>query len=116
MHIRNANFDNDQVVWLIKAWSKVKPVVGAKRGRLGILAIQVGPSKTCREEKRSQVLRRALVDYLRTLKPGNESGDYYRRAERALLDFVFDYRQHIVGDVNGNTDFVLADACKSCHS
>jgi hypothetical protein len=29
--IRNANFDNDQVVWLIKSVVKGKPLGGAKR-------------------------------------------------------------------------------------
>ncbi|HKV77078.1 MAG TPA: hypothetical protein VJP02_02990 [Candidatus Sulfotelmatobacter sp.] len=104
--IRTANFDNNQVIWLIKAWSKVNLLSGLNVDSWGYWLFKWDPSKLVGKEKRSQVLRRALVDYLRTLKPGNESGDYYRRAERALLDFVFDYRQHIVGDVNRNTDFV----------
>lgn len=104
--IRNANFDNDQVVWLIKAWSKVNLLSGLNVDSWGYWLFKWNPPKLVGKEKRSQVLRRALVDYLRTLKPGNESGDYYRRAERALLDFVFDYHQRIVGDVNANTDFV----------
>jgi hypothetical protein len=32
-----------------------------------------------------------------SLTPGNESGDYYRRAERALLDFVFEYHPAFAG-------------------
>lgn len=104
--IRNRNFDNDQVVWLIKAWSKVNLLSGLNVDSWGYWLFKWNPPRLVGKEKRSQVLRRALVDYLYTLKPGNESGDYYRRAERALLDFVFEYHQRIVEDVNANNDFV----------
>jgi hypothetical protein len=104
--IRKAKVDNDHGVWLIKGWSKVNLLSELNVDSWGYWLFKWNPPKLVGKEKRSQLLRRALVDYLRTLKPGNESGDYYRRAERALLDFVFDYRQHIVGDVNANTDFV----------
>jgi hypothetical protein len=56
--------------------------------------------------KRSQLLSRALDDYRNTLKPGAESGEYFRRADEAMRNFVWDYRQHIAGDVNKETVFV----------
>jgi len=52
------------------------------------------------------VLLRALEDYSNVLGPGTESGDYLRRADEAMRNFVWDYRQHIADDVNRGTDFV----------
>jgi len=104
--IRRGNFTNDDVVALIKAWSRVNLLSGLNVDSWGYWIFRREPSPKVGNEKRSHVLKRSLDVYLRTLRPGNESSEDYRRAERALLDLVYEYRSRIHSDVNRETDFV----------
>lgn len=104
--IRRNRFTNDDVLGLIKAWSRVNLLSGLNVDTWGYWLFKWDPSASVGNERRSHVLRRSLEIYLRKLEPGNESGEDYRRAERALLDFVFEYRSRIARNVNDETDFV----------
>jgi hypothetical protein len=99
-------FDNDSVVHLIKGWSKVNVLSGLNLESFGYWRMKRLPPRLVGNSKRSQVLLRALEDYSNVLGPGTESGDYFRRADEAMRNFVWDYRQHIADDVNRETDFV----------
>ncbi|HTT24881.1 MAG TPA: hypothetical protein VMG82_38555 [Candidatus Sulfotelmatobacter sp.] len=104
--IKRGNFTNDDIVALIKAWSRVNLLSGLNVDSWGYWIFKREPSPSVGNEKRSHILARSLDIYLHTLKPGKESGDDYRRAERALLDLVYEYRNRIAGNVNRETDFV----------
>lgn len=104
--IKRNRFNNDDVVGLIKAWSRVNLLSGLNVDSWGYWIFKRPPVESVRNERRSHVLKRCLDVYLRTLTEGNESGEDYRRAERALLDFVFEYRGRVARDVNEETDFV----------
>ena len=104
--IKRNRFTNDDVVGLIKAWSRVNLLSGLNVDSWGYWIFKWDPSASVGSERRSHVLKRCLDVYLRTLRDGNESGDDYRRAERALLDFVFEYRSRVARNVNDETDFV----------
>jgi hypothetical protein len=105
-YMKVGGFDNDGIIHLIKAWSKVNLLLGLNLESLGYWRMKRLPPKLVGNSKRSQVLLRALEDCSNVLKPGNESGDYFRRADEAMLNFVWDYRQHIADDVNRETNFV----------
>jgi hypothetical protein len=105
-YMKGGGFDNDAVIRLIKEWSKVNLLSGLNLESFGYWIMKRLPPKLAGKSKRSQVLLRALEDYSNTLKPGNESGDYFRRADEAMRNFVWDYRQHIADDVNRETNFV----------
>jgi hypothetical protein len=105
-YMKGGGFDNDAVIHLIKAWSKVNLLSGLNLESFGYWIMKRLPPRLVGNSKRSQVLLRALDDYSNMLKPGNESGDYFRRADEAMRNFVWDYRQHITDDVNRETNFV----------
>jgi len=104
--MKRGGFDNDCVIYLIKAWSKVNILSGLNLESFAYWRMKRLPPPLHGKQKRSQLLSRALDDYRNTLKPGAESGDYFRRADEAMLNFVWDYRQHIADDVNRETGFV----------
>ena len=104
--INGSGFDNNRVIYLIKAWSKINILSGLNLESLAYGHMKRLPPPLTGKLKRSQLLSRALDDYRNTLKPGAESGEYFRRADEAMRNFVWDYRQHIAGDVNKETVFV----------
>jgi hypothetical protein len=105
VYMKRRNFDNDSVIYLIKAWSKVNILSGFNLESLPSWRMKQIPPKLVGKLKRSQVLSRALDDYRNMLASGNVYVDYFRRADEAMRNFVWDYRQHIVDDVNLETDF-----------
>jgi hypothetical protein len=105
-YIKRGGIDNNGVIYLIKAWSKVNILSGLNLDSAPYWRMKRLPPPLTGKLKRSQVLSRALDDYRNTLRPGAESGDYFRRADEAMLNFVWDYRQHITDDVNRETVFV----------
>jgi len=104
---RKKGFDNRQVIFMIKAWYKVQirseigggtpPAYWFSRNE---------PAKLVGSQKRSEVLVRALEDYQRTLERDGDRSSYYYRANDAMLNFVWDYHQHIVDDVDRETEFI----------
>ena len=92
--IKQGGFENDDVIWLIKVWTKVTILAGLNNNLKNYWIMKRAPSKIT--GKRSQVLLRALEDYSNFLeKPGTRSGDFFNRANDAMLNFVYDYRQHL---------------------
>lgn len=93
--IKQGGFDNDGVIWMIKVWTKVTILAGINNNNIKAFWIMKrAPSKIT--GKRSQVLLRALEDYSNFLeKPGTRSGDFFTRVNDAMLNFVWDYRQHL---------------------
>jgi hypothetical protein len=104
--MNGGGFNNKNVIWMIKAWTEVNLLAGLTLRSYGYWQMKRLPAPLAKGQKRSQVLLRALDQYLQTLGPGRESGDYWVRADEAMLNFVWDYRQHILDDVDKETDFV----------
>jgi hypothetical protein len=94
-NIKNGGFNNDNVIWLIKAWTKVITLAGLTNELRGYWIMNRPP--TAVGGKRSQVLLRALEAYSSLLEKGVTSGDFYTRARDSMLNFVWDYRHHISG-------------------
>lgn len=94
--MKRHNFTNDDVIFLIKAWTKVILHLGLTNELKGYWIMNREPQKI--GGKRSAALQRALDDYETILENSkNTSGDSYYRARDAMLNFVWDYRQHISG-------------------
>jgi hypothetical protein len=104
--ITRGGFDNDSVVGLIKFWTVVNLYCGLTLRSWGYWRMKRVPPALAKGQKRSKELLRALESYQNTLGPGRESGDYWVRADDALMNFVFDYRLHIEDDVDKETDFL----------
>jgi hypothetical protein len=101
--IKKGGFENDDVIWMIKVWTKVTILAGLTNTLKAYWAMKRAPSKIA--GKRSQALLRALEDYSKALENSNtKSGDFFHRANDAMLNFVWDYRQHISG--KQEADFV----------
>lgn len=89
-------FNNDHVIWLIKAWTKVVYNLGLANELQRYWVMKRPPSKLA--SKRSMALMRALEDYATVLENSKTvSGDYYTWARDAMLNFVWEYRQNISG-------------------
>jgi hypothetical protein len=102
---QRGGFDNDSVIYLIKAWSKVNILSGFSLESLPYWRMKRIPPKLVGKLKRSQVLSRTLDDYRNSLQHGNQPIDYFRLADEAMRNFVWDYRQHIADNVNLETEF-----------
>jgi hypothetical protein len=101
--IKKGGFDNDAVVWLIKVWTKVVIRLGNTTGLSAYWVMKRTPSKIA--TKRSLELDHALDAYSHVVgDPNTRFGDFFRRVNDAMLNFVWDYRQHISGQQE--TDFV----------
>lgn len=101
--IKKGGFDNDGVIWMIEVWTKVTILAGLTDTLKAYWAMKRTPSKIV--DKRSLVLLHALEDYSKALEHSNaKSGDFFHRANDAMLNFVWDYRQHLSG--KQETDFV----------
>lgn len=100
-------FDNKQVVWMIIAWTKIciRTEISGDTGWYTWLSKR-DPSNLTGTQKRSDVLVLALEQYQRALENDGDTTSYYHRAADAMMNFVWDYRQHIVDDVDKDTDFV----------
>jgi len=101
-HNKKIGFDNDNVIWMIKLWSKTATL------RLGYLQedwilyrFKREPAKLAANQKRSDVLWSALVDFQYNLR----NLDHYHRSRQAMLNFVWDYHRRI-SDVDQDTDFM----------
>lgn len=101
--IKKGGFDNDDVIWMIEVWTKVTILAGLTDTLKAYWAMKRTPSKIV--DKRSLVLLHALEDYSKALEHSDsKSGDFFHRANDAMLNFVWDYRQHLSG--KQETDFV----------
>lgn len=109
--IKHGGFDNESVIWMIKVWTKIGTRLrgpGFHRQATAYYVMKREPSAA--SGKRSQVLLRAM-DSLETMitAHGITDGDYFRNADRAMLDFVWEYRKHLPaqgGKGNSEQDFV----------
>jgi len=101
--MKKGGFENDDVIWLIEVWTKVTILAGLTDTLKAYWAMKRTPSRIV--GKRSLVLLHALEDYSKALEHSStKSGDFFHRANDAMLNFVWDYRQHISGKVE--TEFV----------
>lgn len=96
-------FENDDVIWLIKAWTKVVINLGLLNELRPYWVMKRVPPKI--GGRRSEVLMRALDDYGSILeKTKSPTGDFYVRAREAMVNFVWEYRLRISGETE--QDFV----------
>jgi hypothetical protein len=117
MHARgdknHKGFDNDSMIWYIMAWTKIAIVTNGnayRRDSKYFLDKRDLP-KLSAKWTRSKEAERQLGIYGDYVGNGNSvNGDFFGRADKAMLDFFFDYRQHTVGmdedGANGEKDFV----------
>ena len=107
-------FDNKSVMWLIKAWTKIAILTngpGVHKKASAYYIMKREPTQLGANSKRSKELLMYLNAYLSLLEHnGTTGGDYYTRADRAMLDFVWEYRKAITGQKEdsgkGEADFV----------
>jgi len=112
--IDNGGFDNTSVMWLIKAWTKIAILTngpGIHKKMVAYFVMKREPTKTSGKSKRSKDLLRSLEDYETMVeKNGITGGDFFTRADKAMLDFVWEYRKAITGlkedTKTGEKDFV----------
>ena len=92
-------FDNNSVMWLIKAWTKVGILThgpGFHRQASAYYVMKREPAPA--HGKRSHTLLSALEAYENVVEQnGITDGDFFRRADQALLDFVWEYRKQVTG-------------------
>jgi hypothetical protein len=107
----NQGFDNNSVMALIKAWTKVGMLthgVSYHRKSAGLYVMKRDPAPS--PGKRSRTLLSALEAYESVLeRSGTTDGDFFNRADQAMLDFVWEYRKHVTGRTDrgkSEADFV----------
>src|ERR1035438_7521591 len=108
---RGQGFDNDSVMWLIKAWTKVGMLTHGKAFHRQSAAYYVMKREpTPSPGKRSHTLLAALEAFETVLdRNGTTDGDFFQRADRAMLDFVWEYRKAVTGRTDrgkSEADFV----------
>ncbi len=108
---RGQGFDNDSVMWLIKAWTKVGMLTHGKafhRQSAAYYVMKRDPTPS--PGKRSHTLLAALEAFEAVLdRDGTTEGDFFQRADRAMLDFVWEYRKAVTGRTDrgkSEADFV----------
>jgi hypothetical protein len=109
----NKGFTNDSMIWYIMAWTKIAIVTngnGYRRSASAFLDKRDLPAVSA-TWSRSKEADRALGTYAQYVENGNSvNGDFFQRADKAAMDFFYDYRQHTVGmDEGGKTgekDFI----------
>ena len=104
-------FDNNSVMWLIKAWTKVGVLThGAGFHRKASAYYVMKRDPTPSTGKRSRTLLSALESYESILdRSGTTDGDFFQRADQAMLDFVWEYRKAVTGRTDrgrSEADFV----------
>ena len=95
--MHRGGFTNDSVIWLIKAWMKVGTRLrGASYRRQAGAYYIMKREPTPTALKRSKTLLSALEAFESIMdRNGTTSGDFFQRAEKAMLDFVWDYRRKL---------------------
>jgi hypothetical protein len=104
-------FNNESMMWIIKAWTKVGiRLRGSNYHREASAYYIMKRDPTPSTDKRSKTLLNALNVLETTVsRQKNSGGDFFKRADKAMLDFVWEYRRHLGnGNGNGNSeqDFV----------
>lgn len=95
-------FNNDDVIFMIKAWKKATEVrMGYSTDDWIMYRFKREPAKLAGNTKRSDVLWYSVSNF----RGNMENRDYYDRARDAMLNFVWDYHRKIT-DVDQITDFV----------
>jgi hypothetical protein len=106
--IKQGGFDNKAIVWLIMAWTKIVILLGNTTGLGAYWIMKREPDKT--NIKRSLELDHALDAYRQAVKdPNTRFGDAFRRVNNALLNLVWDYRQHISGQTEAEFVHMIHD-------
>jgi hypothetical protein len=97
--MQSGGFNNDSVMWLIKAWTKVGLRVRSSAFHRQAAAYYVMKrDPTPSTDKRSRTLRSAINAYQSMVEMhGTTDGDFFQRADKAMLDFVWEYRKHLTG-------------------
>lgn len=95
--IKRGGFDNKAVIWMIKAWTKAGMYLrGDSYHAKCCTYFRMKRTPQPTHQKRSQVLLSAINAYTDMLnKHGTTEGDFFNRAERAMIDFVWEYHSHI---------------------
>ncbi len=95
--IEKGGFDNAAVMWLIKGWTKIAIMTngaGYHKRASAYFMMKGDPPKLDPKSKRSKILLRALEGYQQIMENnGTTGGDFFQRADRGMLDFVWDYRK-----------------------
>jgi hypothetical protein len=117
MHARgdknHKGFDNEGMIWYIMAWTKIAIVTNGnsyRRSSSAFLDKRDLPALSAKWT-RSKEAERSVGTYAQYVENGNSvSGDFFQRADKAAMDFFYDYRLHTVGtDEGGKTgekDFI----------
>jgi hypothetical protein len=117
MHARgdknNKGFDNDSMIWYIMAWTKIAIITngnGYRRYSRDFLDKRDLPTLSAKWS-RSKEAERQVGIYSDFVGNGNDvGGDFFKRADKGMMDFFYDYRQHTVGmpedGANGEKDFI----------
>ena len=107
-NISNGGFDNNSVMWFIKAWTKVGIRLRGSnfhREASAYYIMKRDPSPST--GKRSATLLTALNSFETIISNnGTTSGDYFKRADKAMLDFVWEYRKQLGNQSKLEQDFV----------
>ena len=92
-------FDNNSVMWLIKAWTKVGVLThGAGFHKKASAYYVMKRDPTPSTGKRSRTLLSAMEAFENVLDNNKTTeGDFFQRADRAMLDFVWEYRKQVTG-------------------
>jgi len=96
-NIKSGGFNDEAVLWLIKAWTKVGmrlrgPSFFRQAAAYYVMKRDPSPSTG----KRSRTLLSAMEAFETILeRNGITEGDFFQRADRAMLDFVWEYRKQL---------------------
>lgn len=98
-NITKGGFDNNSVMWLIKAWTKVGiRLRGSNYHREASTYYIMKRDPSPSTNKRSRTLLSALESLESIIsRNGTTSGDFFTRADKAMLDFVWEYRKSVGG-------------------
>ena len=92
-------FDNNSVMWLVKAWTKVGVLThGADFHKKASAYYVMKRDPTPSTGKRSRTLLAAMEAFETILERDKTTeGDFFQRADKAMLDFVWEYRKAVTG-------------------
>lgn len=98
-------FGNADVIWLIKMWTKVGILTqDSAYHRRASAYFQMNREPTPSTGKRSLTLYNALGAFESIMNNnGTVTGDYFNRADKAMLDFVWEYRRRLPGTTDPRT-------------
>jgi hypothetical protein len=111
---KHKGFDNKAMIWYVEAWSKIAITIkgnGYYRDYRFFLDKRDLPkiSEKSTWAKEAQRAVGTLSDSLGN-NPSSVNQDVFQRADDAVMNFIYDYRQHTVGlkddSVHGEKDFV----------